>query len=188
MPPKTEGKNPKTSSAEPSLGRQTTSASKKSGEVTIRPITTEDLENAARLIARLKRLNGEFDPLLKTSEELDEEALKSTKKAMSNEDSILLVASSEGKKIVGVVKADIRDRTYYEPRMEGAIVEFYILPEFRRGNLGKDLLSSVSEALKNKGAELITAEFPSQNEIAKKFYTKLGFRSLTNVYAKSETA
>jgi ribosomal protein S18 acetylase RimI-like enzyme len=154
-------------------------------EVVIREIRTEEIPRAAELIARLKRLNGEFDPLLKTSEKLDEDALKTVKKALANDDSVVLIAAAGGR-VVGVVKADLKDRTFYEPRMEGAIVEFYILPEYRRGSLGKDLLSNMTERLKKKGAELITAEFPSQNEIAKRFYTKLGFRSLTNVYAKSE--
>jgi ribosomal protein S18 acetylase RimI-like enzyme len=47
------------------------------------------------------------------------------------------------------------------------------------------LFDTVVLKLQKRGAELITAEFPSQNEIARKFYTKLGFRSLIEVYAKS---
>lgn len=155
-------------------------------ETVIREIRKNETAPAAQLVARLKRLNGEFDPLLKTTETLEEEARKAMDRTVSNPDSVVLVALSRFK-IVGLVKADIKDRTFYEPRKEGAIDEFYILPEFRRGSLGRDLLSSMTEALKKKGADLITAEFPSQNEIAKRFYTKLGFRSLTNVYAKAES-
>ena len=154
--------------------------------IVIREIRKEELGKAASLVARLKRLNGEFDPLLKTTDSLDSEAQKTVERVASNSDSLIMVALV-GSKVVGVVKADLKDRTFYEPRREGAIDEFYILPEFRRGSLGKDLLASISEKLKGRGAELITAEFPSQNEIAKRFYTKLGFRSLTNVYAKAES-
>ncbi len=153
-------------------------------EILIREIKKDETAKASELIARLKRLNGEFDPLLKTTASLDEEARKVVERATSSSDSLVLVALV-GSKVVGIVKADIKDRTFYEPRKEGAIDEFYILPEYRRGSLGRDLLSTMSEMLKKKGAELITAEFPSQNEIAKRFYTKLGFRSLTNVYAKA---
>jgi ribosomal protein S18 acetylase RimI-like enzyme len=155
-------------------------------EIVIREIRKDEPAKAAQLIARLKRLNGEFDPLLKTTDSLEEEARKVVEKATNNADSLILVALS-GSKIVGIVKGEIKDRMFYDPRKEGAIDEFYILPEYRRGSLGRDLLSSVTEKLKAKGAELITAEFPSQNEIAKRFYTKLGFRSLTNVYAKAES-
>jgi ribosomal protein S18 acetylase RimI-like enzyme len=157
-----------------------------STEVVIREIKRDEVVKAAQMVARLKRLNGEFDPLLKTTETLEEEARKVIEKSTSSSSSVVLVALT-GDKVVGVVKAEIKDRMFYEPRKEGAIDEFYILPEFRRGSLGRDLLSSISEKLKGKGAELITAEFPSQNEIAKSFYVKLGFRSLTNVYAKAES-
>ena len=160
--------------------------SPKSSGVEVRPIKASEIESAASLVSRLKRLNGEFDPLLKTSEGLESEALEALKRAALSSQSVVLVAVA-GTKIVGVVKADLVDRVFYEPRLEGAIVEFYILPEFRRGSLGLKLLSSMVQKLKEKGAELITAEFPSQNEIAKRFYTKLGFRSLTNVYAKAES-
>ncbi|HZW56884.1 MAG TPA: GNAT family N-acetyltransferase [Nitrososphaerales archaeon] len=169
-----------------SARRQKADEGRKKPGVIIREIKRGEEESAGELIGRLKRLNGEFDPLLKTSSNLEAEARSSIKSAMSNKDSVVLVAVQEEiDKVVGVVKADLIDRVFYEPRKEGAIVEFYILPEFRRGDLGNKLLASMVDALKAKGAVLITAEFPSQNEIAKKFYTKLGFRSLTNVYAKS---
>jgi ribosomal protein S18 acetylase RimI-like enzyme len=157
----------------------------KKKNVIIRTIKKEDVEKASELLARLKRLNGEFDPLLKTVEDVEDESMNALSQAMSSDKSVILVAVDQGK-IVGLVKGDVVDRVFYEPRKEGAIVEFYILPEFRRASLGKELVASIGEYLRKKGAELITAEFPSQNEIAKNFYSKLGFRSLTNVYAKAD--
>lgn len=154
-------------------------------KVIIRTIKEEDVEKASELLARLKRLNGEFDPLLKTVENVEKESERVLAQAMSSKNSVVLVAMDR-EKIVGLVRGDVVDRTFYEPRKEGAIVEFYILPEFRRASLGMDLMTSMSERLRKKGANLITAEFPSQNEIAKNFYRKLGFRSMMNVYAKSE--
>ena len=153
--------------------------------VMIRTIKEEDVEKASELLARLKRLNGEFDPLLKTVDNVEKESERVLAQAMSSKNSVVLVAMDR-EKIVGLVRGDVVDRTFYEPRKEGAIVEFYILPEFRRASLGMDLMTSMSERLRKKGANLITAEFPSQNENAKNFYSKLGFRSLMNVYAKSE--
>lgn len=153
-------------------------------QISIRPIKEGELQSTASLVARLKRLNGEFDPLLKTSSSVEADSQKTLRQDLENKNAVVLVAV-EDSKIVGVVKAEVVDRVFYEPRKEGAIVEFYILPEFRRGRLGKDLLNAMVEALQKKGAELITAEFPSQNDIAKRFYSKLGFRAITNVYAKS---
>lgn len=162
----------------------TTKTRKDASNIEIHEIRPNEMEGAADLIARLKRLNGEFDPLLKTSDKVNEDSVRILRERISDEDFIILVAVS-GSKVVGVIKAALRDRIYYEPRKEGAIVEFYIMPEFRRGKLGRQLFDSMVSALQKRGAELITAEFPSQNEIASKFYSKLGFRSLTNVFAKA---
>ena len=156
---------------------------KSSSEFQIREIKDQDAEKAAELIARLKKLNGEFDPLLKTSEKIESDSLRILKETVRGKDHIVLVALS-GSRLVGVVKGVLRDRIFYVPRKEGAIVELYIMPEFRRGKLGRDLFDAMVSSLLKKGAELITAEFPSQNEVARKFYSRLGFRSLTNVYAK----
>jgi ribosomal protein S18 acetylase RimI-like enzyme len=157
------------------------------GGLEIREIRKDEAQDAADLIARLKRLNAEFDPLFKTPPSLEADALKLLRQAMEDKDNVVLVAVQGKGKVVGIVKADLedrKDRVYYEPKKKGSIVEFYILPEFRRGSLGKDLFYAMVDALKKKGAVLITAEFPSQNEIARKFYTKLGLRPFTNVYAK----
>jgi ribosomal protein S18 acetylase RimI-like enzyme len=157
---------------------------KPNSEFQIREMTEQDLEEAAGLVARLKKLNGEFDPLLKTAEKVEADSLRILKERIHSKDWVILVAFSRAK-VVGIVKAVLRDRIYYEPRKEGSIVEFYIMPEFRRGNLGRALFTAIDSTLRKKGAQLITAEFPSQNEIARRFYTKLGFRSLTNVFAKA---
>lgn len=164
--------------------KETAETMSKDSEFVVREIREGEADKAAELISRLKRLNGEFDPLLKTFEKVDSESLRTLKETIADKNSIVLVALSSSK-LVGIVKAVLRDRIFYEPRKEGAIVEFYILPEFRRGRLGHDLFEEAVNRLEKRGAALITAEFPSQNEIAKKFYTKLGFRSLTNVYARS---
>ena len=123
--------------------------------------------------------------MLKTVDYVENESERVLELAMSSKNSVVLVAMDR-EKIVGLVWGVVVDRTFYEPCKEGAIVEFYILPEFRRASLGLDLMTSMSDRLRKNGAYLITAEFPSQNEISKNFYSKLGYRSLMNVYAKSE--
>src|SRR5271169_6939377 len=82
-------------------------------KLVIREPKKDETEKASALISRLKRLNGEFDPLLKTTDSLEKEALKTLETAVSNSDSVVLVALT-GTKFVGVVKADIKDRTFYE--------------------------------------------------------------------------
>lgn len=81
------------------------------------------------------------------------------------------------------MRAEIRERLFYKPTTEGHITDFYILPEFRRKALGNSILERSAKELRQMGAKIVTAEVPSQNEIAVKFYTKRGFRTLQNIFA-----
>ena len=103
--------------------------------------------------------------------------------SVSTETRFVLVAV-RGPKVVGVLRAEMRRRIFYRPAEEGFITDFYILPEYRRKALGNRILNSAVSELKSRGAKLIVADFPSQNEIARRFYTKRGFRPLTELYGK----
>ena len=152
-------------------------------EPKIREAAIADVDQSAELLIRLKRLNSEFDPMFKVAETAIVEAKKYLREAVDSEKSIVLVAM-EGQKVVGVIKADLEDRRFYEPRIKGAIVDFYVLPEFRRKKLGEELIRKMIHKLKEKGAEIVAAEFPSQNKIAVNFYEKLRFRPLVSIYGK----
>ena len=149
----------------------------------IREAKVADVARVAELVARLKRLNGEFDPMLKLADKVHKDTTKYIENAISSKQALVLLSELEGK-ITGVLKADIRQRLFYEPRLEGAIVEFYVLPEYRRTNLGKRMLDEGIKKLRARGAEIITAEFPSLNKLAVAFYEKLGFRAIISSYAK----
>jgi len=150
--------------------------------VEFRKASEKDLQSLVELNTRLKRLNEEFDPLLRVRADIAEKSMEYFSEALRSPNSLVVVAEDEGK-VVGFIKADIRERIFYEPRMEGNIVEFYLLPEYRRKGVGATLLDYTIKLLKEK-AEIITAEFPTLNEIAVEFYTKLGFRGITSVYAR----
>jgi ribosomal protein S18 acetylase RimI-like enzyme len=150
--------------------------------VEFRKATEKDLQSLVELNVRLKRLNEEFDPLLRVRADIAEKSREYFGEALRSPNSLVVVAEDNGK-VVGFIKADIRERTFYEPRMEGNIVEFYLLPEYRRRGVGANLLDYTVKLLKEK-AEIITAEFPTLNEIAVEFYTKLGFRGIISVYAR----
>ena len=156
-------------------------------EITIRESTAGDLRQAAELIVRMKRLNGEFDPLLKVVDDASDRAMKYLSNSLAQESHIVLVAVS-GQKVAGVIRAEIRERLFYEPAKEGVITDFYILPEGRRKALGNRFLAEASKRLRQMGAEMIVAEFPAQNEIAVRFYSKSGFRALLNTFAKEDSA
>ncbi|MFB6490850.1 MAG: GNAT family N-acetyltransferase [Thermoproteus sp. AZ2] len=151
--------------------------------VVIRAAVENDVDSIADLVARLKRLNGEFDPLLKPVDNISSVAKEYVKSKISSSSSVVLVAEVDGR-IIGAVIGDIEDRLFYEPRISGVIREFYIMPEYRRKGLGKRMMSEVIDAMKRRGAQVILADFPSLNEIAVEFYKKMGFRPVDSVYAK----
>jgi len=150
----------------------------------IRHAKKEDLGAVADLIVRTKRLNNEFDPLFAVVSDARARAEKHVAGGVGSPDKLLLVAV-EGTKVVGVLRAEMRERLFYEPHREGFITDFYILPEFRRKALGNEMIQRASAELKKMGAQIVVADVPAQNEIANRFYIKRGFRSLSNLVGKS---
>ena len=150
----------------------------------IRKAKKEDLADLTDLIVRTKRLNNEFDPLFAVVADAKARAEKYIGSTIDVPDKLLLVAA-EGSRVVGVLRAEMRERLFYEPHREGFITDFYILPEYRRKALGNDVILQASAELKKMGAQIIVADVPARNEIANKFYIKRGFRELSLHFGKS---
>ncbi len=149
----------------------------------IRYAAKGDVAAIADLVVRLKRLNNEFDPLFGVTEEARTKAEAYISDTIGSKKNLLLVVTT-GSKIIGVLRAEIRERLFYHPNIEGHITEMYILPEYRRSQLGRELLDRASSELVKMGAEIICADLPSRNEIGVQFYTKRGFRRLIETYAR----
>lgn len=154
----------------------------------LRPAREEDLPALVPLLLRLKRLNEEFDPLLKVREDAEAQARAVLSANLADSKAVVLAAEGVGPdkdKVVGLVRATLRERPFYAPEWEGVILDIYLLPLYRRHGVGEFLLRETTNVLKSKGAGVVTAEFPAQNEIASKFYAKRGFRPITAVHARS---
>jgi ribosomal protein S18 acetylase RimI-like enzyme len=167
---------------------ETPRASRETLPIHLRPATAKDVPALVPLLLRLKRLNEEFDPLLKVRNDAESRAEEILRRDVDSPNAVVLAAEGVGPdkdKVVGVVRALLRERPFYTPEREGVIVDIYLLPLYRRKGLGDYLLEEVTARLKEKGAGLVTAEFPTQNEIAVKFYAKRGFRSITSLHARS---
>jgi ribosomal protein S18 acetylase RimI-like enzyme len=155
-------------------------------DIVVREAADDDLPQAVELIVRMKRLNGEFDPMFRVVDNVSERALQYLTDSLRSENSLVWVATA-GKRVIGILRAEIRDRLFYEPMMEGLITDFYILPEGRRKALGNEMMLAAAKKLRERGAQIVTAEFPAQNEIAAKFYSKRGFRALVNFFAREDS-
>jgi len=154
----------------------------------LRPARPADVPALVPLLLRLKRLNEEFDPLLKVRDDAEQQANEVLRAQLSDPKAVILAAEGVGAdkdKVVGFVRALVRERPFYTPEWEGVIVDIYLLPLYRRRGVGEYLLRETSAALKAKGAGVVTAEFPAQNEIAIRFYAKRGFRPIQLLHARS---
>jgi ribosomal protein S18 acetylase RimI-like enzyme len=172
-------------SSDSSSGRPTDSPSV---PIHLRPAGPGDIPALVPLLLRLKRLNEEFDPLLKVRDDAEHQAHEVLRAQLTDPKVVLLAAEGVGPdkdKVVGFVRALVRERPFYTPEWEGVILDIYLLPLYRRRGVGEYLLRETSAALKAKGAGVVTAEFPSQNEIATRFYAKRGFRAIQSLHARS---
>ena len=153
----------------------------------VRPAEAADAAGLAPLLVRLKRLNEEFDPLLRVRPDVEARALEVLRRDIGAPEALVLAAEGTGAdagKLVGVVRALVRERPFYTPEREGVILDIYLLPLYRRHGVGEYLLEETTRRLKAKGAGLVTAEFPVRNEIAVRFYAKRGFRAITALHAR----
>jgi len=153
----------------------------------LRPARAADIPTLVPLLLRLKRLNEEFDPLLRVRDDAESQAREVLKATIADPKAVLLAAEGVGPdkdKVIGFVNALLRERPFYAPPVEGVIVDIYLLPLYRRHGVGEYILKEVSAALKAKGAGVVIAEFPAQNEIASRFYAKRGFRPITSRHAR----
>ncbi|GGM78615.1 N-acetyltransferase [Thermogymnomonas acidicola] len=153
-------------------------------QIEIRRMEERDLGTAADLVLRLKRLNEEFDSVFEVAEDAREKIEEMLARFASDRENHLVMVAESGGKVVGIVFVTVVDRSFYSPKEEARIVDFYIMPEFRRKGIGKMLIERVTRELNEKGVRFVTAEFPSHNLIALNFYRGIGFREILSVYGK----
>ncbi len=149
------------------------------GSIVIRRPVESEVEALAELVARLKSLNEELDPNYKTASDLLEAARDYVAESLKSENVILMVAEdADVGKIVGMVRIEIKNRRFYEPRVKGVITDLYVHPSYRRKKVGALLVDKAVEELQGRGINMLTAIYPINNIIAKKFYENLGFTDL----------
>ncbi len=144
-------------------------------KVSIRRADKDDVPELAKMVARLKTLNEELSQAFRTTAGLEEEAARYIEESMESGSTVILVAESDGE-VVGFVKIDFVDRRFYEPRMKAEITDIYVKPMYRRQGLGKLLVEAAKDEARKRGAGIVSAIFPSNNVIAKRFYEGLGFK------------
>ena len=150
----------------------------------VRSLDPEDIDQAANIVHKFWSLNAEFEPTIELGDEPLQTMKLNIKRSVGREDQIIIVAESEKKTLLGLARIEIRQGTFYGAKPRGNIVEFYVLPQARRKDVGKDLLDYALNWLKEKGIDSVTSEFPTQNVPAVGFYERSGFRPFLTVYIR----
>lgn len=147
--------------------------------ITVRALSEEHVEGAARLVARLKMLNAELDPNLSVVDNLEEEALAYVRESIGKEDIVFLVAYDEEQdRVAGIARAVVVDRRFYKPRRALLITDLYVDPRYRRKRVGTLLIEKLGEEALSRGINVLLVTYPAGNLIADRFYEHRGFRLL----------
>src|SRR5437867_12825439 len=96
-------------------------------EISVREARREDVEEAANLVVRMKRLNNEFDPPFTVVDDAPARARSYLSTSLESKSSLVRVAVKE-KSVLGVLRAEVRERTFYKTTIGGDISDLYILP------------------------------------------------------------
>ncbi len=147
-----------------------------SPEIKIRRAEKVDVKEIAELMHRLKKLNEEFDINFKVSKDADKRIPEYLNKAVEEKQKCLIFVATVDARPVAMLKADLRERIFYDPPVDVRITDLYILPEYRRSRLGNRLISALKDEMSKLGFTLLTVEFPAFNIIAKNFYAREGFK------------
>lgn len=152
--------------------------------IEIRMADEKDIDEFLRLIVRMKRFNGEFDSMFNTTEDKLDKIRIYYLNAIKDRDRFIIFVGTKDKKIISLIKAEIRERIFYNPEQEIRIEDLYIMPEYRRTMLGRNMVDTVIKEGKKRGIGMVSAEFPAMNEIALNFYSKIGFREIVKIFGK----
>ena len=99
------------------------------------------------------------------------EAIKES--LISNEQEIIYVAS-DGNKLIGFCCGQIMKSMCY-PGKYGEITELYVMDEYRRQGIGRQLLEETENELNNRGVNHLHILTGDKNVVAQALYTSNGY-------------
>ncbi len=152
--------------------------------INIRVMDKKDVDAVMEQLLRLKHLNEEFDPLLKVSVGNEKEISEKLIRIIEDKDDHINLVAEEGNRVIGMITSDIIFRIYYDPKYEARIREFYVMPEFRAQGIGVKLIVKLKEIAAQRNIKMVSAEFPSLNILASRFYESIDFKELIKIYSK----
>ncbi len=148
-----------------------------SAEINVREARESDLDDVAKLAAKLVRLHHRFDPERFFLQEPVEEGYRWwLGRELANESAIVLVALVD-ERVAGYVYATIegRDWNLLLDKYAG-LHDIYVDDQARARGVGEALLRAALARFEERGAPRVVLMSAVQNEPAQRLFARVGFR------------
>lgn len=104
-----------------------------------------------------------------------EDLLKKIKEQGGN-----IFVAEEGGKMIGFIAAVLEtqsdlDKFSHAPLKQGRILDLFVEDEYRGSGVGKQLMSTVEQYLRDEKCDVVTLAVFGPNKKAKKFYEQIGY-------------
>lgn len=140
--------------------------------------TSKDLPQLDELMFQLHAHHHYHCPdFFKSPEEIEQE--KSIARYLNSPECVVYVAKNSSHSIVGFVTGHFCElvSTVSKAIPMGSIDELFVLPEYRKTGIAKQLLTKVEQTLTDYGVQQIFVEVWSFNQTAQSLYNQMGFSS-----------
>lgn len=145
--------------------------------IAVRRAAPEDIDEAARLAGMLVRMHHQHDPArFFLAEDVEAGYGWWLRRELARPEAVVMVATSDGA-VVGYGYATREERDWNALLDDhGAIHDIFVLPEARRGGLGRRLLDALVAELEALGAQRIVLSTMVDNGPAQALFVAAGFR------------
>jgi len=142
----------------------------------IRKATKKDLESLNKLQIGLAKYEAKLRKTLIDPEKVRKWYEKHYKKMIKKKNCAFFVAEVNGK-IVGYILGGIETPTHrHIYKRRGYIHDAFILDEYRRKRVGKQLTQKLFKWFKSKGIKWIRVDAYTNNRVGINFWKKMGFK------------
>jgi ribosomal protein S18 acetylase RimI-like enzyme len=147
-------------------------------DLLIRDAEMSDLDELVKLRLSFQRHMEASNPRVwRITEEGQKHLREETEQMLANKDGRMPVAVKNGV-IAGFTYGEVSHRTAYLPSTIGQISIIYVLEEFRRHGLGRQLVEELCRFFSSKNVEEVTLNYIIGNKEAEGFWEALGFEPI----------
>lgn len=154
----------------------------KPNDVIVRPATEDDLEVMGELWWEMAKFHSAALPIpMKSKAETSVQRRKYVQERLGDENSLTLVAETEGH-IVGYCRANVGYYPpVYEPQLYGSINELIVAERYRRRGIGEAMVGAARDWFKSWGVSRVEVGTMTGNPVSNAFWEKMGFVTFREV-------